>query len=294
MIPSFRALLLGAMLPTATPAIAVAQGGAARALPLRQSSLDASAPKDSLSLRDVSQLDRWIGQGVRDARWAADGSMLYFRWPLRPGERDDPEGDPWWRADRSARWAEQVPDSLVWRIPGDDIAWSSDGRLAAWSWRGRVVVWDGSRSVTSATRVAVDGSQPARRLRIAASGRAVDYLMGDDLFRWDATDGTVQRLAQVIRRPADARTEAGRWLATQQVQLLDLFRAREARARESAARDQRRDPHAPQVIPLEPGARVDDVQLSPDGRTLTVRTVTSDRTRPPTVYMDFVTASGYA
>lgn len=289
-----RAFRPSAILVAALPAIAAAQGGAERALPLRQSSLDASAPKDTLTLRDVSRLDRWIGQGVRDARWAPDGSVLYFRWPPQPGERDDLEGDPWWRADRSARSAEPIPDSLVWRIPGDDITWSTDGRLAAWSWRGRVVVWDGTRKVASATRVAVAGSQPARRVRIAASGRAVDYLMGDDLFRWDATDGTVQRLAQVVRRAADTRTEAGRWLATQQVQLLDYFREREARARASAARDQRRDPHAPQVIPVEPGARVDDVQLSPDGRTLTVRTVTGDRTRPPTVYMDFVTASGYA
>lgn len=289
-----RAICASTLLLAALPAVAAAQHPSPRALPLRQSSLDGTAASDSLTLRDVSQLDRWIGQGVRDTRWSPDGAWLYFRWPQNPSTHDDPENDPWWRADRGARVAEPVHDSLAWRIPDANVAWSRDGRLAAWTWRGRLVAWDAARREGDPLRVVAVGAQPVRRVRVAHSGRAIDYMLGEDLYRWDADRGTVRRLAQTIHRSTDARTEAGRWLATQQLQLFDYVRERAARARGAAERSRRLDPDAAQIVPVEPGATVDDLQLSPDGCWLTLRTVTPDRSRPPTLYMDYVTASGYA
>lgn len=287
------ALLLVVVVPVPR-ALAQRAAPPATALPLRQSSLDASATKDTLTLQDVSQLDRWIGAGARDARWSPDGAWLSFRWPQRPTTADNPDDDPWWRVDRAGRGAEIVPDSQVWRIPEARVSWSRDGSLAAWTWRGRVVVWDAQRTGGDGTRVVAVGAQPARHVRVATDARAVDYMLGEDLYRWDADRGTVRRLAMTVHRPADARTEAGRWLATQQVQLFDLMRKQADSARAVGERARRLDPDAPQVIPVEPNAIVEEVQRSPDGRFFTVRTVTPDRTRPPTLYMDYVTASGYA
>ncbi|MCC6929107.1 MAG: S9 family peptidase [Gemmatimonadaceae bacterium] len=276
------------------PSVAHAQRPAARTLPLRQSSLDQSAARDSLTLGDVSQLDRWIGVGARDARWSPDGAWLYFRWPERPTTRDNPDDDPWWRVDRAGRGAEPVADSLVWRIPEGSVSWNRDATLAAWTWRGRVVVWDAARTGGDATRVVSAGALPARHVRMVAGERAVDFMMGEDLFRWDAARGSVRRLTQALHRAADARTEGGRWLATQQLQLFDLVRKQADSVRAAGDRARRLDPDAPQVIPVEPNATIEDVQRSPDGSAFTVRTITPDRTRQPTLYMDFVTASGHA
>lgn len=273
------------------PVASSAQRPAGLPLPLRQSKLDASAAAGPLSLDDVSKLDRWIGAGVRDARWAPDGSTVYFRWPSAPRSTDDPGNDPWWRVDRLGRGAEAVPDSAAWRIPADIVAWSKDGRLAAWEWRGRVVVWEAARPADP-IRIVAEGPQPARHLRVTASGRAVDFLLGEDLYRW-SVDGAVRRISMVVRRAADNRTEQSRRLADQQLEIFDAIRDRAAAARAAAMTAARRDPGAPQVIPIAEG-RVEDVQASPDGRFLTVRTVTADRRRPPTLYMDFATASGYA
>ena len=260
-------------------------------LPLRQSRQGATASTGPLTLADVSRLDRWIGAGVRDVRWAPDGAAVYFRWPPAPATTDDPENDPWWRVDRMGRGAEAVPDSLVWRIPAATVSWSKDGRLAAWVWRGRVVVWDASRG-TAPLRIVAEGPHPARHVRVDASGRAVDFMLGEDLYRWN-TDGTVRRLSLVVHRAADTRTAAGRWLADQQLDLFDAIRNRAAVARTAASTAARRDPIAPQTIPITEGS-VEDIQASPDGRFLTVGTVTTDRRRPPTLYMDYTTASGYA
>ena len=287
----FRAIATTAAWLFLLPSPASAQRNAGLPLPLRQSKLDPSASAAPLTLQDVSRLDRWIGAGVRDVRWAPDGAGVYFRWPPAPGTADDPENDPGWRADRLGRTAEQMPDSSVWRIPAATVDWSRDGRLAAWEWRGRVVVWDASRA-TDPTRIVAEGPHPARHVRVAGSGQAVDFMLGEDLYRW-GTDGTVRRISMVVHRAADARTDAGRWLADQQLELFDAIRDRAARARAAAETSARRDPSGPQVVPVAEG-RVEDIQASPDGRFLTIRTVTTNRRRPPTLYMDYATASGYA
>ncbi|HEX4935216.1 MAG TPA: hypothetical protein VFV33_18660, partial [Gemmatimonadaceae bacterium] len=200
------ALLVAVLVPAAGTS-AQRPAPRATALPLRQSSLDASAATDSLTLRDVSQLDRWIGVGARDPRWSPDGAWLYFRWPERPTTGDNPDDDPWWRVDRAGRGAELVPDSLAWRIPEATVSWNRDATLAAWTWRGRLVVWDASRAGGDATRMVSAGAVPARHVRMARNARAVDFMMGEDLHRWDADRGTVRRLTMTVHRPADARTE---------------------------------------------------------------------------------------
>jgi dipeptidyl aminopeptidase/acylaminoacyl peptidase len=277
----------------ASTALAAQNGGTA-SLPMRQSSLDARAPKQPLSLRDASRDDRWLGVGPREARWAPDGSALYFRWPARPTTADVAESDPWYRVDREGRGAARVADSLVSRIPGDDPSWSRDGRLAAWARQGRVYLYDASRRGESAIRSVAQGPQPARRVRVAHGGRAVDFMMGEDLYRYEVADGTLRRLTRVVRRPADARTDAQRWLERQQEELLDAVRERKARSREAARHERLLDDGASQPLPVPEGTTVEDAQLSPDGRFVTFRTRTVDRKRPPTLYMDYVTASGYA
>jgi hypothetical protein len=50
---------------------------AQEAQPLRQSSVTpGTTTVQPLTLRDASRNDRWIGLGVRDIRWAPDGSVV--------------------------------------------------------------------------------------------------------------------------------------------------------------------------------------------------------------------------
>ena len=53
-----------------------AVGQSRRATPLRQSDLTVeSATVRPLTIRDASRNSRWVGLGVRDVRWAPDGSV---------------------------------------------------------------------------------------------------------------------------------------------------------------------------------------------------------------------------
>ena len=258
-------------------------------LPLRQSELEAPASVVPLTLRDVSRNERFIGVGARDVRWAPDGSALYFRWHPSPSTTDDPNADPWFRVDRDARSAQRVPDSLVALIPAASLTWNNAGMHATWVNGGALFLFDGVR-----TRLVVSGAQSVRNPRFNRDGNAVHYLMGEDLYRYDIANGAVERLTTIVRRSGDARTDAQRWLVQQQEELLGAIRDGKERSREAAEYSRAVGAVAPQPIPVSAGAVVEDITLSPDEQYVTVRVRIPDRRRPPTLYMNYATESGYS
>jgi dipeptidyl aminopeptidase/acylaminoacyl peptidase len=292
-MPRPSALRGALLLAAACLAHSAAGAQQSAALPLRQSALDSSATPATLTLRDVSRNDRWLGVGPRDVRWAPDGSGVFFRWNPAPRTEDDPAADPWFRVDREARAAARVPDSLVALIPPEDVRWSRDGRVAAWANQGGVYLYDGRRA-GMAPRLVVAGAQPARAVRVTADGGAVDFLMGEDVHRYDVASGSLRRLTRVVRRPADARTDAQRWLVAQQEELLGAIREAKARERALARHERAVAANAVQPIPLPEGAQVDEIAFSPDDAYVTINVRIPDRKRPPTLYMNYATASGYA
>src|SRR5688572_8434541 len=91
--------------------------------PIRQSSITAPVAPVALTIEDASRNDRWLGLGVRDVRWALDGSSVFFRWNRRPASNDLPEADPWFRSGADGTWVEEASPSDV---PGATPVWSSD------------------------------------------------------------------------------------------------------------------------------------------------------------------------
>ena len=287
-----RAILIATIVAISGATESKAQDLRTSALPLRQSTLDSTADKVPLTLRDVSRNDRIIGVGARDLRWSPDGSALYFRWNADPKTTDDPSADPWYRVDRNGRGAARMPDSSVPLIPSDDLSWSGDGRIAAWQNLGRLYLYDAARR-DGQVRAVVHGAQSPRGVRVSADGRAVDFVMGDDLYRYLVADGVLHRLTRIDRRPPDTRTDAQRWLEAQQEELLGAIREAKARERAAGRHARATDDALPQSIPLPEHAMVESLDMSPDERFVIVRTRTPDRKRPPTIYMDYVTETGY-
>jgi len=232
-------------------------------LPLRQSTIETPATPAQLTLRDVSRNDRWIGVGARDLRRAVDGSALFFRWHPSPSTKDDPDLDPWYRVDNMARSAQRVPDSLVAMIPAESVSWSADGNFAAWASGGKLFLFDGRSRANARTRLVVAGAQSVRNVRVARDGRAVDFMMGEDLYRVSVNDGTLRRLTRVVRRPQDSRTAAQRWLINHQEELLGAIREQKARERAATEYDRATSVAEPQALPVPDGATVEDVAFTP-------------------------------
>ena len=256
--------------------------------PIRQSSITAPIAPVSLTIEDASRNDRWLGLGVRDVRWALDGSSVFFRWNRRPASNDLPEADPWFRSGADGTWVEEASPSDV---PGTTPAWSSDGRQATWTDGGSLFLFDPASR--PGTQRLLTLSTALRDARFAEQNRAIHFEMGEGLYRVEVATKTVAILA--VRVTSDPRrgTDAARALATEQRQLFPSVVRADSNELARAALN-RSGPGRPQSIPVPAGSSVDDIQLSPDGRYLTFRARTPDSRRPPTRFVDYVDQSGYA
>ncbi len=258
--------------------------------PIRQSDVTfESISARPLTLREASRNDRWLGAGVRDLRWAADGSALYFRWTRAPEPDDLPDADPWFRTGPDGSWVEEVPRIDLDLVPGATVSWGFEGHAAAWVRNGSVFLFDGD----TVERV-VTLERPARQARMAERGSAIHFEAGSALYRYDVATGALAVIAAKHGIEANEGTDAADWLVEQQREVFAHVRAREREARERAALSRSSDRAVPQALPVPAAAELDQIQLSPDGRFVTFRARTPDTRRPPTQYVDYVDPSGYA
>ena len=265
-----------------------ASAGQAQRLPtpLRQASAEsAPAARQPITLRDASRHERWLGLSPRDVRWAPDGGTVYFRWHQSPASNDVPERDPWFRTDAEGRWVERLSDAEAALVPADNITWNPARTRAAWSNGGALYLWG-----PATRRVAMlDGT--VSQLRFADHGRALDFMIGESLYRYEVEGGALQVMATRVTVDRPARTAAAEHLSAEAQALSAQLREklRQGNARGALARTLR-----PMPIPAPSGSRVENIQLSPDGSVLTFQLRTIASNRPPTRYMDYADPSGYS
>ncbi len=258
--------------------------------PLYQStSRGRSASPEPLSLRDASRDDRWLGVPVRDVRWSLDGSAVYFRWHPSPSPGDVPDADPWYRVDRSGSSAERVPEEEVHAIPADTPSWSRDGSRACWAREESLYLYEAR---TGETARVLTLSSAVLEARLLPDGSACDFLLEEDLYRYDVAARSLRRLTRKSVKSDKERTDSDGFREEEESAL--FARIREAKDRESKARAYQRtiEPVAAQEIELEAGVTLENVRLSPDGRFVTFRARKPPADRRETKYVEFVTRTG--
>ncbi len=276
------------------PLIILALGGRALAekTPLYQSTpAGRSANAEPLTLRDSSRDDRWLGVPVRDVRWSLDSERVFFRWHPSPSTTDLPDADPWYRVDRSGASAEAVPIEEIHSIPAETQSWSLDGARACWAREGSLYLYEAQ---TRSTVQVLSMSKPLSEARLLPDGSACDFLLEENLHRYDVAR---RALAQLTRKETKGETERSDSDAWRENEEKDLFaRPRDSIAREEKERDYRRslEPSAVQVIEVDPGVILEDVRLTPSGHYVTFRARKPSSARRMTSYMDYVTRTGDA
>ena len=259
--------------------------------PIRQSmhSSDAAVAQP-LTLRDAARNNRWLGLGVRDVRWAADGRTVYFRWNQHPTSEDVPEEDPWFRTPADGSWVEAVPLADLEAIPGEQVVWSADGEKAAWTRAESVFLYEAGRP----PRRVVSLTTPAQAVRFVAGDAAIDFESDEALYRYHLASGEAQVVAAKVEQTRDADTEAAEWLAEEQRALLQHLRRNDQRQARAEAAGRLNNPARSQALPVSVGEAIDQIQVSPDGGFVTFRVRKRAADRPPTHYVDYVDGTGYS
>jgi dipeptidyl aminopeptidase/acylaminoacyl peptidase len=221
---------------------------------------------------------------------------------MLPAPEQADEDDPWFRVGRDGERLEELSWDEAGLVPPRAPSWSSDGTRAAWESEGRVLLYDAAAEASPGpgsadllrTRILYAGPVPARQVRITRDGGEIRFLLDEDLHGIRVADGALRRLTRKHVTEPDSRTEMGRWLDEQQLELFEHHRRLRDREEEARRRARTRDPLRPQPIPVEPGVVLDEVRVSPDGRFVVVRARVPAEDREPTVYLDYVTGTGYA
>lgn len=238
---------------------------------------------------DAARDDRWLGLEARDARWAVDGSGVYFRWHRKPVPGQYPEHDPWFLVTRDGATVRDVPTSEA--VPDRAPSWSRDGRVAAWSEDGALLVYHAGRPADGVRRVLTFGGRLGRPL-VSADGLWIQFTYAGDLFSYELQSGEIRQVSRRHQLSPEAR-EGARWLVAQQQDLFERVRDSVARRAGAAAR-LRLAPGAAQAIPVLPGVVLEQLRLSPDRRFITFVARTPAAPRPVTRFMDYVAHSGHA
>lgn len=261
---------------------------------LRQSDLtpaDAD-PSFQVTLDHLAMDDRWMGVPPRSVTWSPDGRWIYFRWREDPTPEQNAATDPWYAVDREGSGVRRLADEEVARIPVRPV-WSRDRSRAAWERDGVLHVWSAESGVRTPYR-AGDGLSD---LAFTGDGAAVVFSTRQgrgELWRFDLAESELTRIARVVEEEKEDTAGAAAWLRDQQLELIETL-ARRRRDREVADSVERARGAPPvQHIPLERGAEVRNLQLSPDGRWITFRWQKDPSEEGRTYYMDFVTESGEA
>ena len=135
-------------------------------------------------------------------------------------------------------------------------------------------------------------SSPVLDARLLPDGSACDFLLEEELYRYDVAAGSLRQMTRKSVKTGSERTDSDGWREKEEAAL--FTRIREAKDREATARAYRRriEPSVAQVIEVEAGVILEDVRLSPDGRFVTFRSRKTPPDRRETKYVDYVTRTG--
>jgi dipeptidyl aminopeptidase/acylaminoacyl peptidase len=276
---------------------------------LRQSdlTLEDVDPAFELTLEHLSLDARWMGLAPRNVRWSPDGAWLYFQWREDPAPDQVPATDPWYAVDADGNETRRLDAAEAALVPSE-VVWSVDRSRAAWTRDGVLFVWDdedGTRPVYRSERelrnlaLSPDGMRAffAHAPGSGGPGRSEPMRFvqdAGDLWVAELGDGRVRQLAAPHELAADDSTDAAKWLADQQLDLVEFVRKRkrDQEVADSVQRSLSVDPV--QAIPTADGAVPTNVRLTPDGRYMTFLEVKTPKAEQQTHFLEYVNESGYA
>ena len=273
--------------------LAATVASAQQTLPLRQSKLDSTAadPRYSVPLDSTSD-GRWLGGGATLPRWDVAGQWAYFQFALDPkpvvaGTVDD----PWWRVSRDGKRVEPVEKKDALLVPAN-VQYTRDAKRGFYFLRGELRYW---KQGTPATKVllARNGNIFARWSDDEKEIRFADNQQRE-LYGIDPEAGTMRQITSLFTPAAEQNNKMKDELKKEQNELFDFLKKRKA-DRDTALARQRRDSIAVAVRDAAQGQRADVGARRADERQ--IRDVS--RVRPPrghtaTIYVDYVTESGFA
>ena len=239
-----------------------------------------------LTVEKIMRDPKWIGVAPSNIFWSEDGKQLYFSW-----NPDRNPGDSLYTISTINRIPQKVNPTVRKNLPTANGTYNKSRTKKLYEKNGDILLLDipGGKSVPITLTT-------EREFNPTFSGdeRKVVFASGINLFSWEMGTGTFVQLTDFRKgsKKGDAKlTDQDKWLKADQLAYFQVLKERNSNKKATDKMQKADRPRRPKEIYVEE-KNVDQLRLSPDGKTITYR-LTKTPTVKNTIVPSYVTESGY-
>ena len=239
-----------------------------------------------LTVEKIMRDPRWIGVAPSNIFWGEDSKQLYFNW-----NPDKNQGDSLYTISTINRTPQKVSPAVRRNLPALNGNYNRARTRKLYEKNGDIFLLDIIvGKITQITFTTEREFNPT----FSSDERKVVFTSGMNLYSWETGTGAFVQLTDFRKgtKKGDAKlTDQERWLKADQLAYFQVLKERNTNKKATERMQKADRPRRPKEIYIEE-KNVDQLHLSPDGKTITYR-LTKTATVKNTIVPSYVTESGY-
>ncbi len=251
-------------------------------------SLNLSAQtKPELTVKKIMQGPKYVGNLPGQPWWSEDGKTIYFNW-----NPENADSDSLYRVDPKAGTPEKVSLADQKNMPSRFGVYTRDYRRKVYTQNGDIFLYDVRRGeLKQLTKT----SSRESNVTFTQDESGLIFRNGNSLFQWDLASGAITEVIEFKsgKKPPEKpgkKSDIEEFLKHEELQLISILKERkDKRDTSSEARKALEDNVPVAYIGKD---RVQNIQLSPDGRYVSV-SLREQQQNLRTIVPNYVDESGY-
>jgi dipeptidyl aminopeptidase/acylaminoacyl peptidase len=260
---------------------------------------------ETLTVEKIMRDPKWIGTSPSNIRWSDDSKKVYFNW-----NPDKADIDELYSITTNDTKPEKVNLAERKASPPANGSWNKKHTIKLFEKNGDIFLSDIAKGkIIQLTSTTDRESNPV----FNSDESRVLFIRNDNLYALKLNSGELIQLTNFVRSSSTAQAvpagrrgrqanenhagdsssnEQAKWLKDQQLELFDVIKEKAKDDKLNAAESKALQPEKLKEIQVD-DKRISGLELSPDGRHVTYRLITSPKDEKLTIVPDYVTASGY-
>ncbi|HHL72627.1 MAG TPA: S9 family peptidase, partial [Bacteroidetes bacterium] len=247
-----------------------------------------TATQLSLDVKTIMQDPAWIGSQPSRPYWSEDGKTIYFYW-----NPENADADSLYRIGIGGGEPEKVSLREQKSLPASSGVYDRSYTRKLFSRNGDIFIYDLKKKKLRRLMKTTDAETSPR---FSHDEKSVIYRVGGKLYRYSLRDGTITQIVEIKsgkkkEEPKEPKDPAEKFVRSEQLSLIEVLAERTAK-KERAKKAREAGSDKVPVYYVGPFS-IMQMQLSPDGRYVTLNLREKKGGGKRTIVPNYVTESGY-